>query len=203
MYFNTTLRCIPYKIPFNPIRKLATATAYPLEYTFNVTYLSGERASCWKLVFITPIPKKALHHLLSNYRANSTTPVSARVFERKLKAALVSISSLRNLLPVICMATWQFSQASTATYATFFVGEETASLSVTNPKLPGALRTPTRCPSYGFESSPPDLASGPEIRHRCRKGDQATKHDKRCFARRRCWISYLNWTAWLLHLPYF
>lgn len=67
MHFTSSIHRYPRSRPIILYPKVALAIAYPLEHIFVSSYMS-EVPSLWKYRFVTPIPKKTPHHLVSNYR---------------------------------------------------------------------------------------------------------------------------------------
>lgn len=89
----------PDEIPAYFIKKVAVALVAPLEHIFNFSYMHSEIPNRWKHAFVTPIPKKPPHGLVSNYRPISITSVFSRIFEKILKVALVNHIETHEVIP--------------------------------------------------------------------------------------------------------
>ena len=80
----------PDYIPFRFLREIALYISSPLEYIFNLSFMNCEIPQCWKISFVTPIPKKVSTPSPRSFRPVSITSILARVFEKILKSVIVN-----------------------------------------------------------------------------------------------------------------
>lgn len=89
----------PDMVPLHFIKRIVPFIAYPLEFLFNLSYITGEVPRRWKHSFVVPVPKKPPLHCPLNYRPVSITSVFARVFEKIVKRKLVDYFHEQELFP--------------------------------------------------------------------------------------------------------
>uniref|UniRef100_A0A183FDC5 Reverse transcriptase domain-containing protein n=1 Tax=Heligmosomoides polygyrus TaxID=6339 RepID=A0A183FDC5_HELPZ len=83
----------------NSMVLLAAVTSGLLVLCEHFSYMHSEIPNRWKHAFVTPIPKKPPHGLVSNYRPISITSVFSRIFEKILKVALVNHIETHEVIP--------------------------------------------------------------------------------------------------------
>ncbi|EYC27452.1 hypothetical protein Y032_0009g735 [Ancylostoma ceylanicum] len=80
----------PDHIPLAFIKGILHTITRPLEYIFNLSFMRSEVPSRWKLLLVTPIPKKPPYTSPTNFRPISITSIFARTFEKILKKKIES-----------------------------------------------------------------------------------------------------------------
>ena len=80
----------PDMIPCLLYKKLALSLCEPLATIFNVSFQTGTIPSWWLTADVTPIHKKGLKSLTSNYRPVSQTCIAAKIMESTIKTELVN-----------------------------------------------------------------------------------------------------------------
>ncbi|EYC35940.1 hypothetical protein Y032_0955g3203 [Ancylostoma ceylanicum] len=65
------------------IKSLAPFIVRLLEHLFNLSFMKAEVPSRWKILYVTPIPKKSLHTSPENYRPIRITLIFARLIPKK------------------------------------------------------------------------------------------------------------------------
>lgn len=79
----------PDLVPLHFNKRIISFIASPLEFLFNLFYITGEVPKTWRHSFVAPVLKKPPFHCLLNYRLVSITSVFGRVFEKIFKRKLV------------------------------------------------------------------------------------------------------------------
>ncbi len=90
--------CGPDEIPPLLYKRCADSLSFPLSCLFKKSMSSGELPPVWKCAFITPVFKNGDKTAVENYRPISVTCAICLIFERLIKADLMSHLNRNGLL---------------------------------------------------------------------------------------------------------